>query len=325
MKYDIDLLIGLYRTMVRIRLCEESFVEPILRKKIGCPVHLYCGEEAIAAGVCANLTDKDAVFGTHRSHGHFLAKGGSMNELVAEVYCKEGGCSKGRGGSMHLIDPSIGFLGSAPIVGGTIALALGAALASNIREDGAVSVAFFGDGAAGEGVLYEAMNFSSIHKLPMLFVCENNLYSTHMPILEIRSRKTIHETASPFDLLTAEVDGNDVLRMYQKSKELIDHCRQGHGPAFLECSTYRYRGHVGPDDNVQGTHTDIRPLDEIEVWKNRDPITRLRKYVLDNSVSAETELDAIDIAIHQEVQSAHDAAINGRDPMPEELHKYVFN
>jgi len=324
MKYDADLLTNLYRSMVRIRLCEESFVEPILEKKIGCPVHLYCGEEAIASGVCANLTDKDSVFGTHRSHGHFLAKGGSMDELVAEVYCKEGGCSKGRGGSMHLIDPSIGFLGAAPIVGGTIALALGAALASHIREDSSVAVAFFGDGAAGEGVLYEAMNFAGIHKLPILFVCENNLYSTHMPILEIRSRNTIHETASPFDLLTAKEDGNDVFRMYEMSKELIEHCRNGHGPAFLECSTYRYRGHVGPDDNVQGTHTDIRPADEIEAWKKRDPIKGLRDFLVENEISSGVDLDSIDESVHQEVLNAHTFAINSEDPKSEELNKYVF-
>lgn len=247
-----------------------------------------------------------------------------MDELVAEVYCKETGCSKGRGGSMHLIDPSIGFLGSAPIVGGTISLAVGAALASHIRGDGSVAIAFFGDGAAGEGVLYEAMNLASIHKLPIIFVCENNLYSTHMPILEIRSRNTIHETASPFDLLTAHEDGNDVLRIYEKAKELVDHCRNGCGPAFLECSTYRYRGHVGPDDNVQGTHTDIRPANEIEAWKKRDPITGLRSYLLDNDIVSEMRLESIDAAIQKEVQNAHDAALESMDPRPEELNRYVF-
>ncbi|MEN6508299.1 MAG: thiamine pyrophosphate-dependent dehydrogenase E1 component subunit alpha, partial [Smithella sp.] len=155
--------------MLRIRFAEESFVDPILRGEIRCPCHLYSGEEAIAAGLCASLNDRDYVFGNHRSHGHFLAKGGSLQELVAEIYCRETGCSRGRGGSMHLIDPAVGMLGAAPIVAGTISLAVGAALASSIRRDKRVAVSFFGDGATGEGVLYESMNFASLRKLPIIF------------------------------------------------------------------------------------------------------------------------------------------------------------
>ena len=179
MNYSKSLLEKLYRIMVRIRFCEESFVQPILAREVLCPCHLYSGEEAIAVGICASLNDEDYVFGNHRSHGHYLAKGGGMNQLVAEIYTRETGCSGGRGGSMHLIDVEKGMLGSAPIVAGTISLAMGAALASSIRKDNRVTVSFFGDGATGEGVLYESLNFAALKKLPIIFACENNFYATH--------------------------------------------------------------------------------------------------------------------------------------------------
>lgn len=206
-KYSKEFLRQLYRTMLRIRLCEESFIEPILNGDIHCPVHLYSGEEAIAAGICASLNKTDYIFGNHRSHGHFLAKGGSMNELAAEIYCKETGCSSGRGGSMHLIDPDVGMMGSAPIVAGTISLALGAALAASIRKDNQVAVCFFGDGTTGEGVLYESLNFAALKKLPIVFVCENNLYATHMPVRECRVENSIYKIAEPFVLKVARLMG----------------------------------------------------------------------------------------------------------------------
>ncbi len=196
--YPRKFLTELLRKMVTIRFCEESFVEPILNGEIRCPVHLYTGQEAIAVGVCAALLKEDYVFGTHRSHGHYLAKGGGMNELVAEVFCKETGCSTGRGGSMHVIDPKKGMMGSAPIVAGTISLAVGAALASKIRGDKRVTISFFGDGAAGEGTLFESLNLASLMKLPIIFACENNYYSTHMPIRECRVNQNIYQVAQPF-------------------------------------------------------------------------------------------------------------------------------
>ena len=189
MNYQNHLLEALYRSMLRMRACEESLVEPILNREILCPCHLYSGEEAIAAGIGASLNVRDYIFSNHRAHGHFLAKGGSMHALIAEIYGRESGCSHGRGGSMHIIDPEHGMLGSAPIVSGTISLGLGAALASAIRKDDRVTVVFFGDGAAGEGVLYESLNFAALMKLPIIFVCENNFYATHMPIRDCRVQK----------------------------------------------------------------------------------------------------------------------------------------
>ena len=233
--HEKTFLLKLYEAMCLIRCCEESLVEPITQGEIRCPVHLYTGQEAVATGVCAALNRSDYIFSTHRSHGHFLAKGGNVHELVAEVYCREDGCSHGRGGSMHLVDKDNGLMGSAPIVGGTISLAVGAALASKIRADDRVTVSFFGDGACGEGTLYESLNFASLKNLPIIFVCENNLYSTHLPIDECRPNRNIFKTGIPFGVHSKRVDGNDVLKVYEASDKAVEFCRQGEGPFLLEC------------------------------------------------------------------------------------------
>lgn len=315
----------LFTTMLTIRHCEESFVDKILDKKINCPVHLCSGQEAIPTGISAHLTSNDKIFGNHRSHGHFLAKGGTIEELISEVYCKEEGCSKGRGGSMHLIKPEVGMLGSAPIVGGTISLALGAALASKVNNDKSIAIAYFGDGATGEGVLLECLNFAKIKKLPIIFVCENNLYSTHMSIEEIRANKSTYKLAEAFDIKNKSIDGNDVLEVHNEAKAAIEHCRNGMGPYFLECNTYRFRGHVGPDDNVQGTHTDIRPEKELEKWLKYDPIDNLKKYLIESKLFSENELDKISQYILNEVVKTHEWAQKLPLPNKKDLLRYVFS
>ena len=323
-KYSDNFLVQLYRTMLRIRLCEESFVEPIINGEVRCPVHLYSGEEAVAAGVCAALSKEDYIFGTHRSHGHYLAKGGGIKELVAEIYGRETGCSKGRGGSMHIIDPENGVMGAAPIVAGTISLALGAALASRIRKDQKVSVCFFGDGATGEGVLYESLNFAALKKLPIIFVCENNLYSTHMPIQECRPNNEIYKIADPYGILGLRIDGNNALDVYQAAREAVETCKGGAGPVFMECLTYRYRGHVGPDDNIQGTHTDIRPPEEVEEWMRRDPVVRFEKHLLENGVLNGSRIEKIKREVEMETDEAFEFARSSPYPERSELGKYVF-
>jgi TPP-dependent pyruvate/acetoin dehydrogenase alpha subunit len=323
-KYSKAFLEKLYRMMVRIRLFEESLIEPILNGEIRCPVHLYSGEEAIATGVGAALNEKDYVFGTHRSHGHYLAKGGGMRELIAEIYGKETGCSRGRGGSMHIVSPEIGMVGSAPIVAGTIPLALGAALASKIRREKRVTVSFFGDGAAGEGVLYESLNFAVLKKLPIIFACENNFYSTHMPIRECRPENNIFKIGKPFCIQSYRVDGNDVLKVYEVAKNAVRLCRKGQGPFFIEFMTYRLRGHVGPDDNIQGTHMDIRPKEEIEQWKKKDPIKNFEKFLIKNRILGKEDLKKIIQEAEEEVKEAHQYAKMSPYPDPKELGKYVF-
>ncbi|MBP7865767.1 MAG: thiamine pyrophosphate-dependent dehydrogenase E1 component subunit alpha [Acidobacteria bacterium] len=323
MTHPPELLLRLYETMVLIRTVEESFVEPILSGEVRCPCHLYSGEEAIAAGICAALTERDAVFGTHRSHGHFLAKGGSLDAMVAEVYCRESGCCGGRGGSMHLVDPAVGMLGAAPIVAGTIPLALGAALASDIREDGTVAVAFFGDGAAGEGVLYESLNFAALKRLPLIFVCENNLYSTHLPLRECRVERPIAEVAHPFGITAKTLDGNDVLAVHEAALEVVRECREGRGPVFLECLTYRFRGHVGPDDNIQGSHTDIRPAEEVARWLQRDPILLLEGKLKSSGLLDDAKIGEVRQAAAVRVAQAHARATRAAFPEAKELLHHV--
>lgn len=323
MGYTKKLLSGLLLSMRRIRECEESLVEPINKGEVRTPCHLYSGQEAVAAGVLANFTGKDYVFGTHRSHGHFLAKGGRMRHIMAEIFCRETGCARGRGGSMHLVDPEKGMLGAAPIVGGTISLALGAALSAHIRDDKRVSAAFFGDGATGEGAIYESLNFAALHNLPMLFVCENNLYATHMPIRACRNNECISRIAEPFNIKTCRVDGNDVLKVYEAAKEAVALCRAGKGPVFIECLTYRLRGHVGPDDAIQGIHTDIRPAGELSAWREKDPIVRFEKYLLAKRVISLLELDVMKRKVQAEVSDALDFARRSLRPAPRGLEKYV--
>jgi pyruvate dehydrogenase E1 component alpha subunit len=225
---------------------------------------------------------------------------------------------------MHLIDHEVGFLGAAPIVGGTISLAVGAAMASAIRGDGAVTIAYFGDGATGEGVLYEALNMAAIYKLPIIFVCENNLYSTHMSILEIRSSKDISHVAQPFGVKSLDVDGNDVLKVYESAGEAVAWARAGKGPVFAEYKTYRLRGHVGPDDNVQGTRTDIRPEAELQEWKKRDPLLLLEQELIKVGVS-DAEITSVRGRIEKKVAEAHNLAQKAERPAPSELRDYVFS
>jgi len=223
---------------------------------------------------------------------------------------------------MHLIDPDNGMLGSAPIVAGTISLALGAALAASIRKDSRITVCFFGDGATGEGVLYESLNFAALKKLPIIFACENNFYATHMPVQECRVKNNIYKIAEPFCIESHEIEGNDVLDVYEMGQKAVEKCREGQGPVFLEFLTYRVCGHVGPDDNIQGSHIDIRPKEEVEKWLQNDPIKKFEHYLIDYQFTDKQELDEIRKEAEVEVADAHMFAKNS--PHPDELTKYVY-
>jgi pyruvate dehydrogenase E1 component alpha subunit len=323
-EYAKEELLSLYRMMLRIRLCEESLVKPILSREVRCPCHLYPGQEAVAVGLCSCLEKEDAVFGNHRSHGHYLAKRGSMDAMVAEIYGCETGCCRGRGGSMHLIDPENGVLGVVPVVAGTMSLALGASLASAIRGDGRVVVSFFGDGATGEGVLYECMNFAALKKLPLIFACENNFYATHMPVRDCRVDLPLFHIARPFGIDARQVDGNDVLAVREAGREAVASCRRGDGPVFLEFLTYRFRGHVGPDDNIQGDHTDIRPPGEVKAWLEKDPIGRFEAVLLERFAVGKESLEEINRDVQDEVHLAHEFARKSPMPGGKDLEKYVF-
>ncbi len=312
----------LYITMLRIRKFEERVAELLQHEsEIVCPVHLYTGQEAIAAGVCANLQKDDYVFSTHRSHGHYLAKGGDIKALMAELYGRATGCSKGRGGSMHLASPDIGLPGSSAIVAGTIPLAVGAALASSIQEKDTVSVAFFGDGAVNEGVWYESLNFASLRKLPVVFVCENNLYSTHLPISACLANTNIYKKAEAFNMPGIRIDGNDVVEVYKVAERAIGDARSGKGPALIECMTYRWRGHVGPSYDLD---KGLRNKEELDYWMGRCPIKALEGLLLNQGVISESEKSQICQGIEEEIEEA--IAFTRESPYPEEteLLKDVF-
>jgi len=291
----------LYITMLRIRIFEEKVTELLFKNEIRCPTHLYNGQEAIATGVCINLNRNDYVFSTHRSHGHYIAKGGDLKMLMAELYGRSDGCSGGKGGSMHIIAQDVGFMGSSAIVGGNLPLAAGTALASKIREDGRVTVVFFGDGATDEGVFHETLNFSALYKLPILFICENNFFSTHLPLFLRQPADNLVEKVSTYLIPAVRVFGNNVLEIYKTAQILLKDVRSGKGPAFIECRTFRWKAHVGPWDDLD---VGYRKKKIVEEWKRRCPIKMLENLLSMKGLLKESERVVIRKEIQKEVEEA---------------------
>lgn len=314
-----DIYLRMYKTMIKIRRFEESLIEPLTRKEIVCPVHLYIGQEAVAAGVCANLRKEDWVFSTHRSHGHYIAKGGDVKALMAELYGKVTGCSKGRGGSMHLAYSAVGLPGSSAIVAGTIPLAVGTGLAFSMQKKDAVSVAFFGDGAVDEGAFYEALNFAGLKKLPVIFVCENNLYSTYMPLSSCLADVSIYKKADIFNMPGIRVDGNNVAEVFKVSKKAIENARHGKGPTLMECMTYRWLGHVGPNYDLD---KGIRSKEELEYWMDRCPIKAFEEFLFKRGILSEMERIQIHENIEKEIKEAVNFAKESPFPDPNENESF---
>ncbi len=296
-----DMLERIFTSMVRIRRLEETIGELVAKNEIVCPCHLYIGQEAVAVGVCAALRDSDWVFSTHRSHGHYLAKGGDINKLMAELYGKATGSAGGHGGSMHLAQPELGLPGSSAIVGGTIPLAVGAALAFKLQKKDAVSVSFFGDGAVDEGAFYESLNFAALRKLPVIFVCENNLYSTHMPLSACLADTDIARKAGMFGMPGVRVDGNDVAAVFAAARDLVENARRGRGPALIEALTYRWRGHVGPSEDID---KGLRSLEELNGWKTHCPINALETALVATGATVGAKLAALREEVEDEIRQA---------------------
>jgi acetoin:2,6-dichlorophenolindophenol oxidoreductase subunit alpha len=317
---DSALLTALFRSMMRIRIAEETIAELVERNEIRCPTHLCIGQEAVAAGVGGALRRDDYVFGGHRSHGHYLAKGGDLRAFMAELFGKITGCSRGRGGSMHLFAEDVGILGTVPLVAATIPIAVGSALASKLRNDSRVSVAFFGDGATEEGHFHEAVNLAGLHRLPVIFVCENNLYASHLHISERRLKDNIFEAARAHGIPGRRLDGNDVGVVYRAAVKAIQYARDGRGPTLLECRTYRWRGHVGPAMDID---VGLKRKDELQDWLPKDPLKRARADLLARGVT-EAALLEIENEAHAEIE---DAVRFGRDsayPSADDLLEHVF-
>lgn len=320
MTIPAEKVLGLYRTMLRVRRFEELIVARYAEQEMRTPVHLCLGQEGVAAGVCAHLLPDDVIFSTHRSHGHCIAKGVALDAIAAELYGREEGCSRGRGGSMHLADPDNGVPGSTAIVGGSMPLATGAALAFRLRQTRQVAVAFFGDGAAEEGSFHESLNFAALHRLAVVFVCENNGYATNSPLAARQPPVGIAAKGAGYGIPALQVDGNDVLAVHDAAGEAIARARAREGPTLLECLTYRWKGHVGPECDVP---LGCRPGSELASWLDRCPIQGVHARIGAAWPDLVAELERIDAEETAAVAAAFTRARQGRFPEAASLLDHV--
>ena len=309
----------LYRTVRLIRRFEERAIELVHSGQIVGGIHPYIGQEAVAAGVCAALRDDDMITSTHRGHGHCLAKGAAVHRMFAELLGKEAGYCRGKGGSMHIADPETGNLGANAIVGGSAGIATGAALSAKMRGSGQVAVCFFGDGALGQGLLYESMNMASLWKLPVIYVCENNLYGEYTPGSETVAGEILSRPRA-LGVHAESVDGQDVQAVYATMQRLVERARRGEGPAFLECKTYRYYGH-----HVGDVNREYRTRDEEREWMtNRDPLQTLAGRLMKQGLAEQAVFDRIHADVKGEIEKGVQFALDAPFPKPEQVTEDVY-
>ena len=314
-------LIHLYRVMLTIRRFEERVVIDYHSGAIPGIVHSYIGQEAVATGVCTNLRRDDRIISNHRGHGHCIAKGADLNRMMAEIYGRKTGYCKGKGGSMHIADFGIGMLGANGIVAGGLPISAGAALAAQLEGGDKVVVLFFGDGATNEGEFHEVLNLASIWKLPLIFACENNLYGVNTPVKYATGLEHVSERATGgYGIPAIVVDGNDVVAVYQATKQAVAGVRAGDGPVFLEFMTYRWRGHF----EAPGM-PDLRPVEEIEAWKEKCPVLSFERKLLEEGTVTRQMLDEINTQVMQQIEDSVSYAIASPLPAPEDALEDVFS
>lgn len=311
-------LLEMYKQMVMIRRFEETANELYMQGKIPSTLHLYIGQEAVAVGVSAPLKKEDYVLSTHRPHGHSLAKGVSPGAIMAELFGKRTGSCKGKGGSMHVGDMNVGVLPAIAIVGGNAPLAAGVALAFKLQKSDRVAICFFGDGAANEGAWHESMNAAAIYNLPVIFVCENNLYGASTSFKTVFNIDNIAQRAPAYGMPGVVVDGNDVVAVFQAAYDAVERARQGNGPTLIECMTYRQCGHSRSDPRT------YRSKEEEETWKLKDPIMMLRHHLLENGISTETQLGILEQEVENEIKEAITFAESSPEPLPDDVYTDVF-
>lgn len=321
MNLSHDQKIDLYKKMVTIRLFEEKVQDLYGRGLIPGLAHLYIGEEAVATGVCANLRKEDYITSTHRGHGHVIAKGAELKYMMAELFGKKTGYCKGKGGSMHIADVDIGILGANGIAGGGIPLAVGAGLSSKLRKTDQVTVCFFGDGASNNGTFHEGLNFASVHRLPVVFVCENNLYGISVSQKQHQAIQDISIRSVAYNMPGITLDGNDVLGVYEASGKVIQRARAGEGPALVECKTYRWRGHHEGDPN-QGRR--YRTMEEVKEWVNRCPIKLFEEKLVGEKVLSKIKIKKIWEEIEKEIGGAVEFATQSPFPDPKDIYEDVY-
>lgn len=318
---ESEKLIKLYEIMQMIRKVECKIAEEYKYDEIKNPIHLSIGQEAIAAGVCIHLRKDDYVFGTHRSHAQYIAKGGDIKKMIAELYLRKTGCSLGRGGSMHLADPEVGILGSTAIVGGNIPLGTGTALASLLQNNDKVTAIFFGDGAVDEGTFHESLNFASLKKLPVIYICENNYYAINSHQSQRHNTESIYQWAHGYGIPGCQIDGNDVLKVSEYAEKAVSRCRNGEGPVLIECITYRWKGHIG---TVNDVGEGFRPQPEYDYWISKCPIKWYADYLKETKVLNDQMDKSIQEEIDQRIHDAFEFAKNSPKPLPEELLDFVY-
>ncbi len=314
---DLELL----RRMLRIRLVEEAIADRYPEQEMRCPVHLSIGQEAAAVGACASLLVDDVIVSNHRSHSHYLAKGGDLDAMLGEIYGRVTGCCGGRGGSMHLFDPKVGVLASVPIVASTIPLAVGAALTFQQRQENYVGVAFLGDGATEEGVFHESMNFASLHTLPVIFFVENNLYSVYTPLHDRQPSRSLTEYATAHAIPSEQVDGNDVEAVSQAMTECLRRARGREGPSLLVVDTYRWREHCGPNFD---DHLGYRLESEYQEWRRRCPIEMHRAQLIERGALTSELESKMTLDIRSEIDNAFETARRSPFPDPETAGLKVY-
>ena len=321
MEVKKDFALYLMRKMLEIRFFEEKIVDQYARGTVPGLAHLYIGEEAVAVGACANLKEDDMITSTHRGHGHCIAKGADVNRMMAELFGKKDGYCKGKGGSMHIADMQIGMLGAMGIVGSGGPIAVGAALAAKKRKSGQVVICFFGDAATNTGAFHESANFASLYRLPVVFVCENNLYGISVSMKRHTRVKHIADRAAGYNMPGVTVDGNDVLKVYGAVGKAVEAARKGKGPTLVECMTYRFRGHFEGDPNLGERY---RTKKEMEQWMVKCPIKRFKKTILDRKWASKKELEKMENDVRQEVEDAMAYANASPFPEGEETLEDVF-
>ncbi len=316
MNHDAEFLRHLYRRMISIRLFEEKIGELFLGGELPGFVHLYVGEEAIAVGVCANLTDQDYITSTHRGHGHCIAKGAQIRPMMAEIFGKQTGYCKGKGGSMHIADFSVGMLGANGVVGGGYNLAVGAALAAKMRKSGQVAVCFFGDGASNRGTFHEGINMAAAWKLPVIFVNENNQWASTTPYRTTNNIEDIADRAKGYGIPGVICDGNDIFAVLETAKAAIDRARAGDGPTLIEAKTYRIKGHFVGDPEMYRTKAEVQKhLDE------NDPLKNFAHKVIGAKILKQADLDAIRVEAASEIEQAVGEARQA--PYPDETELFA--
>lgn len=308
----------MYRKMLEIRHFEEKVYDLYGQNLVPGTIHLYAGQEAVAVGVCTNLRRDDYITSTHRGHGHCIAKGAQLNKVMAEILGRETGYCRGKGGSMHIADFSIGMLGATAVVGAGIPIAAGAGLSIRLRKTDQVVACFFGEGASNQGTFHEGINIAAIWKLPVLFVCENNLYAMGTRQSRVMAIENVADRAAAYGIPGVVVDGNDVVAVYEAAREAVERARRGKEPTLIECKTYRHKGHSRFDPAA------YRPKEEVEEWVKRDPVTRFRARLLEMNTITEEDAEKIEREVVVAVEEAAKFALGSPYPAPEEALENVF-